>query len=34
MANEEDCIGGSAKTIQLNIESSRTGMPAQIFIIP
>lgn len=34
MAKEEDCTGGSAKTIQLNTESLRTGMPVQIFITP
>ena len=34
MAKEEDYTGGSAKTIQLNTESRRTGMPVQIFIIP
>lgn len=34
MAEEEDCTGSSAKTIQLNIESLRTGMPVQIFITP
>lgn len=30
---KEDYTGGSAKTIQLNTESLRTGMPVQIFIM-